>query len=101
MLLGGDGVISVTANVAPAAMHRLCEAALGGDAGRAGEIDSALSGLHQALFVESNPIPVKWALARMGFMQEGIRLPLTWLSKDAEAVVRDAMTQAGIAVREG
>jgi 4-hydroxy-tetrahydrodipicolinate synthase len=97
MLLGGDGVISVTANVAPAAMHRMCEAALAGDAGKAEEIDSALRGLHQALFVESNPIPVKWALATMGLMPQGIRLPLTWLSREAEAAVRNAMKQAGIA----
>lgn len=98
MLLGGDGVISVTANVAPAAMHRMCEEALAGDAHKAAEIDGALSGLHEALFVESNPIPVKWALAAMGMMPQGIRLPLTWLSQGAEAAVRNAMKQAGIAV---
>ena len=98
MLLGGDGVISVTANVAPAAMHRMCGAALAGDARKAAEIDGALAGLHEALFVESNPIPVKWALAAMGMMPEGIRLPLTWLSQGAETAVRNAMKQAGIAV---
>ena len=98
MLLGGDGVISVTANVAPAAMHRMCEAALAGDAHKSAEIDGALRGLHEALFVESNPIPVKWALAAMGMMPAGIRLPLTWLSQGAEAAVRNAMKQAGIAV---
>ena len=96
MLLGGDGVISVTANVTPAAMHRMCEAALAGDAAKAEEIDSALAGLHRALFVESNPIPVKWALAAMGMIPEGIRLPLTWLSRDAQAPVLDAMKQAGL-----
>ena len=98
MLLGGDGVISVTANVAPAAMHRMCDAALAGDAQRAAEIDGALSGLHGALFVESNPIPVKWALMTMGLIQDGIRLPLTRLSKGAEAVVLGAMKQAGITI---
>jgi 4-hydroxy-tetrahydrodipicolinate synthase len=98
LLLGGDGVISVTANVVPGAMHRMCEAALSGDATKAAEIDGALAGLHKALFVESNPIPVKWALAAMGMIPEGIRLPLTWLSRDAEAPVRDAMKQAGLSV---
>ena len=98
MLRGGDGVISVTANVAPAAMHRLCEQALAGDADKAAEIDSALSGLHRSLFVESNPIPVKWALAQMGMIEEGIRLPLTWLSEGARPEVLGAMKQAGIAV---
>jgi 4-hydroxy-tetrahydrodipicolinate synthase len=98
LLLGGDGVISVTANVVPGAMHRMCEAALSGDATKAAEIDGALAGLHKALFVESNPIPVKWALAAMGMIPQGIRLPLTWLSRDAEAPVRDAMKQAGLNV---
>ncbi len=96
LLLGGDGVISVTANVTPGPLHRMCEAALAGDAAKAAEIDSALAGLHQALFVESNPIPVKWALAEMKMISQGIRLPLTWLSRDAEAPVRDAMKQAGL-----
>ena len=98
LLLGGDGVISVTANVVPGAMHRMCEAALSGDATKAAEIDGALAGLHKALFVESNPIPVKWALAAMGMIPQGIRLPLTWVSRDAEAPVRDAMKQAGLNV---
>jgi len=96
LLRGGDGVISVTANVVPAAMHRMCAAALAGDAIRAAEIDEAIAGLHQALFVESNPIPVKWALARMKLIPEGIRLPLTWMSVAAEPTVNAAMQRAGI-----
>jgi len=98
MLRGGDGVISVTANVAPAAMQRMCEAALAGDSVLAAEIDEALAGLHESLFVESNPIPVKWALARMGRIPEGIRLPLTWMTEAAEPTVIAAMRRAGISV---
>ena len=96
MLLGADGDISVTANVAPKAMHEMCQAALNKDANAAANIDANLSGLHKSLFVESNPIPVKWALGAMGLMGFGIRLPLTRLSADAEAPVRDALAQAGI-----
>jgi dihydrodipicolinate synthase/N-acetylneuraminate lyase len=96
MLLGADGDISVTANVAPKAMHEMCQAALNKDANAAAKIDANLSGLHKSLFVESNPIPVKWALGAMGMMGFGIRLPLTRLSADAEAPVRDALAQAGI-----
>lgn len=94
ILLGADGDISVTANVAPAAMHAMCAAALAGDAAKAAELDAPLAGLHQKLFVESNPIPVKWALARMGKMGEGIRLPLTWLSAEAQPAVEQALAQA-------
>ena len=96
MLLGADGDISVTANVAPKAMHEMCQAALNKDADAAVNIDANLSGLHKSLFVESNPIPVKWALGAMGMMGFGIRLPLTRLSAHAEAPVRDALAQAGI-----
>ncbi|MBM4200535.1 MAG: 4-hydroxy-tetrahydrodipicolinate synthase [Gammaproteobacteria bacterium] len=96
-LLGGNGVISVTANVAPRAMHELCVAAIGGRRAEALAIDAALSGLHSRLFVESNPIPVKWALHAMGMIDRGIRLPLTWLSAGCEDCVRLAMSQAGIA----
>jgi 4-hydroxy-tetrahydrodipicolinate synthase len=96
MLLGADGDISVTANVAPKAMHEMCQAALNKDADAAANIDANLSGLHKSLFVESNPIPVKWALGAMGMMGFGIRLPLTRLSENAEAPVRDALAQAGI-----
>jgi 4-hydroxy-tetrahydrodipicolinate synthase len=96
MLLGGKGDISVTANVAPRAMRRLCDAAMAGDAGTAREIDAGLADLHAALFLESNPIPVKWALHEMGMIEEGIRLPLTWLSERYHETVRAAMRKAGI-----
>lgn len=97
MLAGGDGVISVTGNVAPAAMRRLCDAARAGNADEAAAIDAPLIGLHRDLFVESNPIPVKWALESMNLIGPGIRLPLTRLSADHESVVRAALVQAGIA----
>ena len=80
ILQGGQGVISVTANVAPAQMADMCEAALEGDAALAAEIDARLADLHRDLFVESNPIPVKWALHRLGLIPGGLRLPLTPLS---------------------
>lgn len=98
LLAGGQGVISVTANVAPAAMHEMCAAALARDTVRAHEINARLNGLHHALFHEANPIPVKWAVARMGLMSDGIRLPLTPLSEPFHAAVLDAMQQAGIAM---
>ena len=100
ILAGADGDISVTANVAPAVMHQMCAAALAGDAGLAQQLDATVAGLHQALFVESNPIPVKWAVARMGLMERGIRLPLTWLSPECEASVIAALQQAGISQAE-
>src|ERR687896_1856686 len=81
MLLGGHGVISVTANVAPKLMHQMCAAALVGDVKRAREINQRLLALHQRLFVEANPIPVKWALAEMGKIEPGLRLPLAPLSE--------------------
>ena len=96
ILLGADGDISVTANVAPAGMSAMCAAALAGDAARAAEIDAALAGLHSELFLEANPIPVKWALAEMGRIENGIRLPLTWLSQPFHAPLRAAMQQAGV-----
>jgi len=96
MLAGGDGVISVTANVAPKAMHELCVAALAGDAAAASRIDAPLAALHRDLFCESNPIPVKWGLHAMGLIGTGIRLPLTWLSGTEETKVRAAMREAGI-----
>ncbi|MFO8004926.1 4-hydroxy-tetrahydrodipicolinate synthase [Thioalkalivibrio sp.] len=98
LIAGGQGVISVTANVAPAAMHQMCMAALGGDVAQARDINARLDGLHHALFHEANPIPVKWAVARMGLMPDGIRLPLTPLSESFHPAVLDAMRQAGIAV---
>jgi 4-hydroxy-tetrahydrodipicolinate synthase len=96
MLLGGNGVISVTSNVAPAAMHAMCVAAMAGNRAEAERIDATLAGLHKELFIEANPIPVKWALAEMGKIDIGIRLPLTWLSEDAHEAVRRAMQQAGV-----
>ncbi len=96
MLLGADGDISVTANVAPARMHEMCAAALAGNAETAARLDESLSGLHEALFVESNPIPVKWALHWMGMIGQGIRLPLTWLSPQSEEPVRAALQRAGV-----
>jgi 4-hydroxy-tetrahydrodipicolinate synthase len=93
---GGDGVISVTANVAPAAMHRMCELALAGDAAGARAVDATLRGLHEKLFIESNPIPVKWAVAEMGLMGHSLRLPLTPLSAELHAQVRAAMQQASV-----
>jgi len=96
ILLGADGDISVTANIAPERMQRMCAAALAGDAAEAARLDEPLAGLHQALFVESNPIPVKWALAWMGLMDKGIRLPLTWLAEQSEEKLVAALQQAGI-----
>ncbi|MBU2479068.1 MAG: 4-hydroxy-tetrahydrodipicolinate synthase, partial [Gammaproteobacteria bacterium] len=96
MLLGGKGVISVTSNVAPAAMHNLCVAAMAGDRARAEAIDAPLRALHRDLFVEANPIPVKWALHEMGLIPLGIRLPLTPLSAQYHATVREALRQAGV-----
>lgn len=95
MLRGGDGVISVTSNVAPALMRRMCEAALAGDRETALALNAQLDALHQALFVESNPIPVKWAMAEMGLAQQGIRLPLTWLSEASQPAVREALRRVG------
>ena len=98
MLAGGHGVISVTANVAPKAMHELCVAARAGDAALAAAIDAPLALLHRDLFCESNPIPVKWAVHAMGLIDNGIRLPLTWLSAAAEPKVRAALSAAGISL---
>jgi 4-hydroxy-tetrahydrodipicolinate synthase len=94
LLQGGHGVISVTANVAPRLMREMCVAALAGETKEARAIDEKLAGLHSALFVESSPIPVKWAMMRLGLANRGIRLPLTWLSPGAEGVVLQAMHQA-------
>lgn len=96
MLLGGHGVISVTANVAPRAMHDLCAAALAGNLAEARRINNRLLPLHQKLFVEANPIPVKWAVARMGLIGDGLRLPLTRLAEQHHATVREALREAGI-----
>jgi 4-hydroxy-tetrahydrodipicolinate synthase len=95
-LLGGDGTITVTGNVAPRLMHEMVMAALAGDAAKAQELDTKLEALHRDLFIESNPIPVKWAVQQMGLMKDGIRLPLTWLSDACHDAVRQAMRQAGV-----
>ncbi|HEX8741170.1 MAG TPA: 4-hydroxy-tetrahydrodipicolinate synthase [Casimicrobiaceae bacterium] len=95
MLVGGDGVISVTANVAPKAMSELCAAALAGNIAVARERNARLMTLHASLFVESNPIPVKWALASMGRIDDGLRLPLTPLSPQHHETVRAALREAG------
>ncbi|MBI3371312.1 MAG: 4-hydroxy-tetrahydrodipicolinate synthase [Betaproteobacteria bacterium] len=96
ILLGGQGVISVTANIAPRLMHEMCSAALAGDVARGREINFRLLGLHQRLFVEANPIPVKWGLVQMGKIAGGIRLPLVPLSDRFHEVVREAMREAGV-----
>ena len=96
MLCGGHGNISVTANVAPRLMHELCVAALAGDARRAMEIQFKLMPVHKNLFVEANPIPVKWAMARMGLCGGTMRLPMTPLTTSNEAVVESALRTSGL-----
>jgi len=96
ILLGGKGDISVTANVVPAAIARMCELALAGNAEEARAINERLLPLHTAMFVESNPIPVKWAVEQLGLIQSGIRLPLTRLSEQYHQQVKTAMQAAGI-----
>ena len=98
ILLGGSGTISVTANVAPRLMHEMVAAALANDLVTARDIHLRLLGLHRNLFLEANPIPVKWAVAQMGLIEPGIRLPLTPLSPDHFDRVRKAMADAGIEV---
>ncbi len=93
-LLGGNGVITVTGNIAPKLMHQMVMAAISVDQQLAETIDEKLAGLHQQLFIQSNPIPVKWAVAEMGLIGQGIRLPLTWLTEDCYDAVRKAMQQA-------
>ena len=96
MLLGAHGAISVTANVAPKLMHEMCVAALNGEVAKARDINFKLLGLHLDLFVEANPIPVKWAVARMGKMQNYLRLPLTPLTAGSQSLVEKAMRSAGV-----
>lgn len=96
MLLGGHGVISVTANVAPRLMHEMCAAALSGELARAREINFRLLKLHQRLFIEANPIPVKWALGQMDLIDPAIRLPLTQLSEVHHQAVREALVDVDI-----
>ena len=94
-LAGGHGDISVTANVVPREMHELCAAAMAGDRARAEAIEARIGDLHRVLFLESNPIPVKWALAEMGRIGPGIRLPLTPLAEEFRESVRAALVRAG------
>lgn len=96
LMLGGHGVISVTANVAPRLMHEMCTATLNGNFTAAREINAKLFALHQKLFVEANPIPVKWVLQQMGLIKGGIRLPLVPLSGQYHEILRHAMQQAGL-----
>ena len=96
MLLGGHGVISVTANVAPRLMQEMCSAALVGDVRKAREINMRLLPLHQRLFVETSPAPVKWAMAQMGLIEAGLRLPLAPLSERHYETVREALAEAGV-----
>lgn len=98
MLAGAKGTISVTANVAPAAMHQMASLAVSGRAEEAMELNARLDPLHRALFVEPNPVPVKWALYKMGLVKKGIRLPLTWLSEAWHAPVLQALNAAGVQV---
>jgi 4-hydroxy-tetrahydrodipicolinate synthase len=98
ILLGGHGVISVTANVAPKLMHQMCAAALVGDVKKARELNFKLLPLHQKLFVEANPIPVKWAMAEMGLIERGLRLPLSPLAERFHDTVREALHEAGVAL---
>jgi 4-hydroxy-tetrahydrodipicolinate synthase len=96
MLCGGQGNVSVTANIAPRLMHQLCVAAVAGDAKRAMEIQRQLMPVHKQLFVEANPIPLKWAMARMGLCGGAMRLPMTPLASANEAVVEGALRASGL-----
>ena len=96
ILMGFHGNISVTANVAPRAMHDMCVAAAAGNASEAVRINRRLTGLHRHLFCEANPVPVKWAVAEMGLMSHGVRLPLTTLTPVFHERIRAAMKQAGL-----
>lgn len=96
MLAGGQGTISVTANVAPKLMHEMCTAAVSGDAQRARELNDRLNPLHEAVFIESNPIPAKWAVSEQGLIKNSLRLPLIPLTEDAQNHVRDAMMGVGV-----
>ncbi len=98
ILAGARGDISVTANVAPQLMHEMCMAALAGERELAEDLNARLEPLHRGLFVESSPIPVKWALHIMGLIGPGIRLPLTLLSEDCHDIVLEALRHAGVQV---
>ncbi|MEC7885229.1 MAG: 4-hydroxy-tetrahydrodipicolinate synthase [Pseudomonadota bacterium] len=98
ILLGGKGVITVTGNIAPTYMHQMCEAALKGNREEAEKYNNKMKGLYTSLFIESNPIPVKCALYKMGLIEEGIRLPLTWLSREHEKNLEITMIEADIKI---
>ncbi|MEJ2043865.1 MAG: 4-hydroxy-tetrahydrodipicolinate synthase [Reinekea sp.] len=96
LLLGGHGDISVTANVSPKAMASMCKAAMEGDEELARRLNDSLMPLHTQLFVDSNPVPVKWALNLMGLIPNGIRLPLVWLAEEHHEAVTKAMMESGV-----
>ena len=96
LLLGGKGVITVTGNIAPKLMHLMCKAAIDGDRSLANSYNEKLIGLHENLFLESNPIPAKWALCKMGLIEKGIRLPLTWFSEIHHEKLLKAMELAEV-----
>lgn len=96
MLCGGKGNISVTANIAPRVMHELCAAAMAGDAAKAIAINNKMLPLHNKLFVEPNPVPIKWAMAELGLTGPGMRLPLVPLAAEYHEIVRTAMRESGV-----
>ena len=96
MLAGAKGTISVTANVAPKLMHEMCTAAVAGNTDLAVELNNKLMPLHEAVFIESNPIPAKWGVSQQGFIQNSLRLPLVPLSDEAQDHVRAAMITTGV-----
>jgi 4-hydroxy-tetrahydrodipicolinate synthase len=98
ILCGGHGVISVTANVAPKLMHQMCAAALVGDVKKARELNNRVLPLHQRLFIETSPSPVKWAMAEMGLIEYGLRLPMVPVSERCHQPLREALHEAGIAL---
>ena len=100
LILGFQGNISVTANIAPLQMHQMCMHAINGETDKAKIINNKLDILHDNLFIESNPIPVKWALHRMGFIKKGIRLPLTWLDKKLEKILEDSLIKTDIITKK-
>ncbi len=100
LVLGFKGNISVTANIAPLQMHEMCACAINGENEKAKKINDNLDILHDNLFLESNPIPVKWALHRMGLIKKGIRLPLTWMDKKFEKILEDSLIKTDIIIEK-
>jgi 4-hydroxy-tetrahydrodipicolinate synthase len=96
ILMGFKGNISVTANIVPLQMHNMCKLASEGQKDEAEKINNKIDVLHDNLFIESNPIPVKWALSRMGLIKRGIRLPLTWMDEQYEAMLEESLISAGV-----